>query len=114
MAKHEHHWVIACFDCGAISGSEAAHAARSTLADKVLAVVEAEHLEGYIEGEKVGYAVTRGRNEDDIAYDTAINHALAALRELFEREGISTVQGEKSLRTSQDRYSIRVPPKRST
>lgn len=51
-------------------------AARSSLAQKVLNTVAAEHLEGYIADEEVGYAVARGRKDDDIAYDNAINHVV--------------------------------------
>jgi hypothetical protein len=61
---------------------------RSALAQKVIQAVEAEHLDGYIEDEPGEHAADRGRKEDDIAYDNAINHVADALHDLFQREGI--------------------------
>jgi hypothetical protein len=62
--------------------------ARSALASKVIEVVEAEHLESYVPDEADFAARERGRHEEDIAYDLAIEHVITALRDLFRSERV--------------------------
>jgi outer membrane murein-binding lipoprotein Lpp len=66
---------------------------RKALARMTIQAVEAEHLESYVCDEADFAARERGRHEEDIAYDLAINHVVAALRELFQHEGIEIKEG---------------------
>jgi hypothetical protein len=45
-------------------------------------------LDEYVSEEADFAARHRGRQEEDIAYDKAIEHVMTALRDLFKQEGI--------------------------